>query len=194
MSDIKSALDTIIEPIQVQAPSKRSTVITKDDLILNTIKKDDKPKPKSRTEALANARAKKEEMRLERIKNDPKLQEKGKTVYKKTAIFQDKIDKLDHLSAIIEKLDIIEDKMGLKKPLKVSDNNPIKIKKEPEEIKYPEEKEVEQNIKDKDPLKVDDRIKVEDNIKPPDAHKIFEGYNMRKYTSLKQVPKFKINK
>lgn len=190
MSDIISALNTIIEPIQVQAPSKRSTAITKDDL--------DKPKPKSKTEALANARAKKEEKRLERLKNDPKAQEKGKTVYKKTAIFQDKIDKLDHLSAIIEKLDIIEDKMGLKKPLKVSDNDPIKIKKEPEEIKYPEEKEVQQNIKDKDPgantYKVDDRIKVEDNIKPPDAHKMFEGYNVRKYTSLKQVPKFKINK
>lgn len=186
MGDIKSALDSITVPIDVSAPTK-AKVYTQNEII--AINK------KVKSDNLAKARAIKEANRQEKIKADPKSS--GKVTYKKTAEFNNKIDKLNYLDSIIEKLDKIEDKMKLKEPIIIKDDQPLKTEKEPEEIKVIEQKLPEQmveSLKEKDPLKIDDRVKPEDTIKPPDAHKVFDGYNVRRYTSLKDVPKFKLRK
>ena len=170
-------LDTQVGQIEVEAPSKSGAKSV-------TVKM-------SNYEKLAKARATKAEKREEKLKAEPAK----KPVYAKTALLKDKIeklDRLDELEAIIEKLDIIENRMGLKEPIKVKEE--IVTEKEPEEIKPPEEKTAEENLKNKDPLKPDDKIKVEDVKAPPPSHKVFEGYNVRKYTSLRNIPIIKSKK
>lgn len=183
MGDIKSALDALIQPIRVEAPSIKNAPIMKNEQIVKTPKR-------TNAEVLADARAKREANRQEKLKNAPE----SKTVYKKTQISNDQMQKLNYLDSIISKLDMIEDKLKYKEPIKVKEDEPLKTEKEPDEIKPPEQKQAEQNLEDKNPLKIDDRIKPEDTIKEPDIHKKFEGYNVRRYTSLREVPLIKKKK